>query len=99
MFSRAGKSTNNLYLAFQDKERLNTVQSKVATYLGKTQDLDKSKEPVSQIDQIRNLMAQDDVVGTTSGAQANKRTETAPASNASQAAAAEKKEYDYAKVK
>lgn len=50
MFSRAGKSTNNLYLAFQDKERLNTVQSKVAAFLGKTADQDKAQETISQID-------------------------------------------------
>lgn len=60
MFSRAGKSTNNLYLAFQDKERLNTVQSKVAAFLGKQKDPDKEKDNISQIDQIRNLMSQDE---------------------------------------
>ena len=47
MFSRAGKSTNNLYLSFQDKERLNSVQSKVAAFLGKTADQDKEKETIS----------------------------------------------------
>lgn len=33
MFSRAGKSTNSLYLAFQDKDKLKYVQSKVGSNL------------------------------------------------------------------
>ena len=57
MFSRAGKSTNNLYLAFQDKDKLKSVQSKVAAFLGKENDQDKDKEQISQIDQIRNMMS------------------------------------------
>ena len=56
MFSRSGKSTNNLYLAFQDKEKLKNVQSRVAAYLGKAGDQDKANENMSQIDQIRNFI-------------------------------------------
>ena len=33
--SRAGKSTNSQYLAFQDKEKHKTVVSKVADFIGK----------------------------------------------------------------
>jgi len=33
--SRTGKSTNNLYLAFQDKNKLKSVESKVAKLIGK----------------------------------------------------------------
>ena len=57
MFSRAGKSTNNLYLAFQDKERLNAVQSKVAAFLGKSSEGDKSEQVNAQIDALRNIMS------------------------------------------
>ena len=35
MMSRAGKSTNNMYLAFQDKEKHRWVQSKVAKFIGR----------------------------------------------------------------
>ena len=35
MFSRSGKSTNSLYLCFQDKDKLKNVQSKVARFIGK----------------------------------------------------------------
>ena len=34
MISRAGKSTNNLYQAFQDKQKHKNVQSKVAQFMG-----------------------------------------------------------------
>ena len=45
MFSRAGKSTNNLYLAFQDKDKLKNIQSRVATYLGRaTEEAGKGSE-------------------------------------------------------
>lgn len=61
MYSRSGKSTNNLYLAFQDKERLNSVQSKVAAFLGKDMDQqEKDKEAVSQFDNIRSIMKKED---------------------------------------
>ena len=37
MISSAGKSTNSLYLAFQDKEKHKMVQSKVAQFMGISQ--------------------------------------------------------------
>lgn len=42
MFSRAGKSTNNLYLVFQDREKHGTVQSKVAAFIGGSSAFDES---------------------------------------------------------
>ena len=64
MFSRAGKSTNNLYLAFQDKDKLKNIQSRVAAFLGKENEKDANKESMSQIDQVRNFM---DIDGATGG--------------------------------
>lgn len=60
MFSRAGKSTNNLYLAFQDKDKLKNIQSRVAAFLGKADEHSKSKDMISQMDQVRNFMSIDD---------------------------------------
>ena len=44
--SRAGKSTNNLYLAFQDPEKLADVRSKVQQYMGGVHHVQKPKEYV-----------------------------------------------------
>lgn len=63
MFSRAGKSTNSLYLVFQEKDKLSTVQSKVAHFMGKSVDLDTSHKEVSPADAIKSLMAPGGVKG------------------------------------
>ena len=49
MFSRAGKSTNNLYIAFQDKEKHKYVQSKVAEMLGLDKEEDTEQRPSNPI--------------------------------------------------
>ena len=38
LISRVGKSTNNNYLAFQDKNKNKNVSSKVAKFIGRNQD-------------------------------------------------------------
>jgi hypothetical protein len=52
MFSRAGKSTNNLYLAFQDKDKLKLVQSKVTEALGldkEAENMQKTSNPIMSL--------------------------------------------------
>ena len=55
MFSRAGKSTNTMYLAFQDKNKLDNVISKVSNFIG----IDKAvrDEKVSASDALKAMMS------------------------------------------
>lgn len=63
MFSRAGKSTNNLYLVFQERDKLKTVQSKVANFMGKSVDLDKTTNEPNAAEAIKSIMAPGAVKG------------------------------------
>lgn len=63
MFSRAGKSTNSLYLVFQEKDKLSSVQSKVAHFMGKSVDIDKGNNEPNAADAIKSIMAPGAVKG------------------------------------
>lgn len=56
MFSRAGKSTNTMYLAFQDKDKLLNVNSKVANFIGAAKD-NNTEEKTSAVDAMKAMMS------------------------------------------
>lgn len=57
MFSRAGKSTNTIHLAFADPDRLKNVQSRISGFMGKTMDTDFAPKAQNAADTIKQIMS------------------------------------------
>ena len=50
LLSRAGRSTNNMHMVFQDKEKHSGIESKVARHMGKDKDKDEDVDLVAGAD-------------------------------------------------